>query len=309
MRGPVRPRTVEDNETLLAAGEAGDADAVRALLGTGVAPAIACKDAALLAAAFTGHAACARALLDAGTSAGAERDGDTALMVAGIVGHAECLRALVAPGARVDDGGCGSDAALILASHVGHANGTTALIMATADGHAGCVRTLLAAGANSNLSNATGETALGVAAANAHIECARALLGGGAVVRERESLVALHHVETLPAERGRALLVVGADVHATDGASGDALTPLALARAVLATCGGGSGAREGAALIVDVAAPWSPAAHALFAAPARARAVQLCLLGRLLSRERRFATVEMAACDVWPRVLAHAVRR
>ena len=148
MRGPVRPRTVEDNETLLAAGEAGDADAVRALLGTGVAPAIACKDAALLAAAFTGHAACARALLDAGTSAGAERDGDTALMVAGIVGHAECLRALVAPGARVDDGGCGSDAALILASHVGHAK---------------CVRVLLAAGARMNLPGGDDCTALAAA--------------------------------------------------------------------------------------------------------------------------------------------------
>ena len=51
------------------------------------------------------------------------------------------------------------------------------------------------------------------------------------------------------------------------------------------------GAKEGTAafLILEAAKPWSRQTHKLFPAPARARAVELMLVGELLSREERFA--------------------
>ena len=59
--------------------------------------------------------------------------------------------------------------------------------------------------------------------------------------------------------------------------------------------------------------PWRPQTHALFPAAARARAVELMRLGRLLSNQPRFADVRSAAVglnDVWMSIVVpHAVGR
>ena len=47
------------------------------------------------------------------------------------------------------------------------------------------------------------------------------------------------------------------------------------------------------------AGPWSPATHALFPAAARARAVELLLLGHRHSREPRFETGGRGLFDLW----------
>ena len=62
------------------------------------------------------------------------------------------------------------------------------------------------------------------------------------------------------------------------------------------------GAKEGTAafLILEAAKPWSRQMHKLFPAPARARAVELMLIGELLSREERFAAYgPQAVVDAW----------
>ena len=62
------------------------------------------------------------------------------------------------------------------------------------------------------------------------------------------------------------------------------------------------GAKEGTAafLILEAAKPWSRQTHKLFPAPARARAVELMLVGELLSREERFAAYgPVAVVDAW----------
>ena len=62
------------------------------------------------------------------------------------------------------------------------------------------------------------------------------------------------------------------------------------------------GAKEGTAafLILEAAKPWSRKTHKLFPEPARARAVELMLVGELLSREERFeAYGPRAVVDAW----------
>ena len=52
--------------------------------------------------------------------------------------------------------------------------------------------------------------------------------------------------------------------------------------------------------ILEAAKPWSRHTHKLFPAPARARAVELMLVGELLSREERFAAYgPVAVVDAW----------
>lgn len=121
----------------------------------------------------------------------------------------------------------------------------------------------------------------------------------------------LHYLEFLPPALVRALIVDGADLHTSDGTGPGAPTPLGLARALLARAPGAADEPAASArLVVDAAAPWSPANHALFPAPARARAVELLLLGHLLSREERFAGEGRALLDAWQaHVMAHAVCR
>ena len=53
--------------------------------------------------------------------------------------------------------------------------------------------------------------------------------------------------------------------------------------------------------------PWSKGNHALFPAAARARAVEFMSLGSMLSRDPRFAGVEMN--DIWHAYTVETVRR
>eukprot|EP00966_Prymnesium_polylepis_P159148 3678080-Prymnesium_polylepis.1 len=52
-------------------------------------------------------------------------------------------------------------------------------------------------------------------------------------------------------------------------------------------------------LVLQVAAPWSPSTHELFASGARERAVVLLLLGAQLSNQERFFRQEAALKDLW----------
>ena len=90
----------------------------------------------------------------------------------------------------------------------------------------------------------------------------------------------LHHLTIIGATRARAWLRDGADLEAADGAGP---TPLSLARALQQA--GEAGEDTAAGLVLDAAKPWSQQTHALFPAAARARAVELMLLGHRLSRE------------------------
>ena len=53
-------------------------------------------------------------------------------------------------------------------------------------------------------------------------------------------------------------------------------------------------------MILEAAAPWRPQTHKYFPPPARSRAVELMLIGELLSREERFAAYgPQAVVDAW----------
>ena len=94
-------------------------------------------------------------------------------------------------------------------------------------------------------------------------------------------------------------------MHAT--ARVDGPTPLSLAHRLDAA----GNAAEGTAahLVLRAAGPWSEQTHELFPVDARARAVQLLLLGHRLSREERFFGQEMAFVDTWMNhVMPQAVR-
>ena len=94
-------------------------------------------------------------------------------------------------------------------------------------------------------------------------------------------------------------------------AAGPPPTPLSLARALRAA--GDADYDSAAHLVLRASQPWRPQTHALFPAAARARAVELMRLGRLLSNQPRFADVRSAAVglnDVWMSIVVpHAVGR
>ena len=78
----------------------------------------------------------------------------------------------------------------------------------------------------------------------------------------------------------------------------DQPTPLAIAKVALAQ--GKAKAGSAAFLILAASKPWSRKTHDLYPAPARARAVELMLIGELLSREERFAAYgPQAVVDAW----------
>jgi hypothetical protein len=113
---------------------------------------------------------------------------------------------------------------------------------------------------------------------------------------------ALHHAASRQCEafvtpaRATGLLRGGANIYGAARPGGP--TPHSLAQAAQAV----GGAKEGAAafLILEAAKPWSRQTHKLFPAPARARAVELMLVGELLSREERFAAYgPQAVVDAW----------
>ena len=113
----------------------------------------------------------------------------------------------------------------------------------------------------------------------------------------RDFTTPLHHAELMPADRARALLRGGADLHARSGPGGR--TPLEVARDLVE-----QGAADGSAaeLIVRAAQPWSPRTHELFPEPARRRAVQLLWTA---------ASYKGADIKAWwvAHVLPHAITR
>ena len=107
---------------------------------------------------------------------------------------------------------------------------------------------------------------------------------------------ALHYLELLTHSRALKLLRAGADVDAVARPGGP--TPLSLAQA--AEAAGGAAEGTTAHLILEAAKPWSRKTHKLFPEPARARAVQLMLIGERLSREERFVAYgPQAVVDAW----------
>ena len=122
------------------------------------------------------------------------------------------------------------------------------------------------------------------------------------LMRSRHWTTPLHHLATVGADRARALLRGGADLRAAAGGA-DAPTPLSLAERLRAE--GSAPAGSAADLVLRAAEPWSPQTHQLFPSEARARAVELMLLGARFSREDR-----SAIGDVWMAfVVPHAVAR
>lgn len=114
----------------------------------------------------------------------------------------------------------------------------------------------------------------------------------------------LHHVELLTEDEAVAELRAGADVFGY-GAVGT-VTPLALAQIALL----GDASHRAASAVVRAAKPWSPTSHHLFPPAARARAVELLLLGAALSASDRYWTESTAVMDVWvTHVMPHVLQR
>ena len=139
------------------------------------------------------------------------------------------------------------------------------------------------------------------------------------LVRSRHWTTPLHHLATVGADRARALLRGGADLYAADLHAADlhaagvaAPSPFSLADDVRRT-EGSPPPNSAAGLVLRASEFWSPQTHHLFPSEARARAVQLMLLGTRLSRESRFDDIHgsaMGMWDVWMAyVVPHAVER
>jgi hypothetical protein len=132
------------------------------------------------------------------------------------------------------------------------------------------------------------------------------------LARSRHWTTPLHHLAIIGADRALALLRGGADLRAA-AAGADAPTPVSLAEQLRAE--GSAPTGSAADLVLRAAKPWSPQTHHLFPSEARARAVELTLLGAQLSREARFEKEDdpnggVAVWDVWMGfVVPHAVTR
>jgi len=270
----------------------------------------------LIAASQAGRTEVVAKLLAANAKVNhADREGLTPLIVASQKGRTEVVVKLIAANAEVDHAEC---------------NGETPLWLACEFGHAEVVRELLTAGASVNHANKKSVTPLWIASKKGHLEIVQRLSSYGASrtfvyhgmeltaegvasdngqIRIKAWLAmtfhwttSLHHAASCQCQafvtpaHARGLLRGGADVYAAARSGGP--TPHSLAKAT-ETVGG---AEEGTPsfLILEAAKPWSRKTHDLFPAPARARAVELMLIGELLSRESRFeAYGPQAVVDAW----------
>ena len=231
-----------------------------------------------------GHVRVASALLAAGAEVNQpDSDGETPLYIACMNGHINTIPTLLANGAAVDQGSDGVDTPLFAACH---------------HGHAACARLLSSYGANRVVPFVTAEA---VATRRGHTDLAAWLRAS------RHWSTPLHHLAVIGADRARTLLRAGADIHAAAVPGGP--TPLSLARAMRAAGDAPDG--SAAHLVLRAARPWSPQTHSLFPVAAREQAELLIVLGKLLSRQPRFETVEVALYDhVWiPSVVPLAVAR
>ena len=267
------------------------------------------QDTLLTWAARHGQAEAVRLLLQGGASAGApDGGGASALYIASQEGHLEIARLLRDAGAAVDQA---------------DKDGATPLFVACELGQLEVAQLLIEAGAAIEQPLDDGSTPLLIACHFCHLEVAKLLSSYGASraavphvgtpeeVADRQGhadlaawLVAsrgwtpLAHLETLTAARATSLLRSGASLHEGE--------PTPLQRAA-----GGEG--EAAALIRRAAAPWSPASHSLFPAPARARAA-LLVVSLYEIHERHHldsagATNGIAALDFGHCVLGFAIGR
>ena len=281
----------------------------------------------LFAAIYQPNAEIVSVLLAAGAAVNqALDDGTTPLLHAIMQSHIEIVSMLLAAGAAVNQ-------ALD--------DGWTPLLHAIQKGQTEIVSVLLEAGATVNQATGEYETPMFTAIAMGYTDGAKLLSSYGAsrsfqsshpalntasgiaALGGHDNLAAwfitssqwstpLHHLTIIGATRARALLRAGADLEAAAEAGGGP-TPLSLARALLQA--DKAGEDTAASLVLDAAKPWSQQTHALFPAAARARAVELMLLGHRLSRESvqwgpSFVGAEVSLFDAWMvGVLPQAVQR
>ena len=278
----------------------------------------------LYMACFNGHTEVVTKLLAANASVRqARKDGGfTPLYAASQKGHTEVVTKLLAANADVNQAENRGIAPLYTACEFAEAevvakllaanadvnqardNGATPLLIACHEGHLRIVQLLSSYGARRTFPfPAPEDTAESLATERGHIEIV-------AWLRETRLLTTpLHHLEFITAERARELLRAGADIYARAVPLGP--TPLSVAQAAAMGFLGGAAEGTAAFLVLEAAKPWSRYNHKLFPAAARARAVDLMLVGELLSRKERFAAYgPQAVVDVWMTfVIPNAVGR
>lgn len=249
------------------------------------------RAAPLHVASHFGHSAVVRSLLDASASVQQlDINGYSPLYLASVRGHATTLVCLLEAGdasADIDHPAVHGELPL--------RRGRTPMLGACLAGQLPCVQLLSAHGASRTIL-VDGDHVL------AEDEAAT---GGHDALCEwlrlsRYWTTPLHHLTIIDGARALVLLRAGADIHsrAADGPEG-APTPVMIAQAMWDA--GDAGARPGspADLVLRAARPWSRETHHLFPAPARARAVQMLLIGHRLSRSARFEHMAVGLFDVW----------
>ena len=289
---------------------------------------------ALFCAVFAGRERIVRTLLEAGANVNHVAAGRTALMLAAKDGNTACVSMLLRYGASVSyenegenalclaiDGGHSDTISVLLASgsSVEHApvlHSPPPIMRAIIYGALRPVQVLSSFLAKRNVEFVDDSHSVSGAA-----EQLAELLSTTddpelqLPQRERPEIVAwlhesaqwstpLHHLTIIDADRARALLRDGADLHACTDAP-EAPTPLSLARSLRAA--GNAAPGSPADLVLRAAMPWSPKNHELFPTAVRARAVDLLLIGRALAREPRFGPVfEHALIELWDDVVMPA---
>lgn len=304
----------------------------------------------LMFATLRGHNDTALALVTKGAAVNQNtNDGMTPLSIACIIGDIDLASILITAGAAVNQPSHDGKTPLHRASTTNNSklasvlltakaavnqctftSGDTPLIMACMGGHTKTVSILLAAGADVNqltTDDRIGVDASVVACQMGFLDIVK-LLSSYSPKRSSTTLLRLaedaghsalaawlvlsqqwntplHHLVTLTDDNALArtldLLRNGADILAASTPNGP--TPLSLAK---------DAADEGSAawLVLRAAAPWNPKIHNLFPEAARERAVQMLLLGHLLSQQKRFSGQEVAIFDIWMQnIVPQLVRR
>ena len=262
----------------------------------------------LYQACAKGYVATATVLLDARADPNRSDDHGGVPLHAAVHGQYEAVvDLLIARGANVN--------------HARH-NGSTPLILAAFHGNRAICAKLLAAGARVNHASRDGATPLHGASGLGHLECVQLLSSYGAnrttgflrkltaeqmaIANQHESVVywlllsrdfstPLHHLDSLDRDRARALLRDGADIRAA--VDENKPTPLSIAKYLRRRGEAPDGSP--ADMVLKVAGPWSPATHAIRAPAARARAVELMLIGARLTRDARFDETGEALFQAW----------
>ena len=287
-------------------------------------------DTALHFACGNGHAAVAAQLLQAGASAKKKnRRGATPLHLAAVFGHATVAKELIAHDADLHATGFmfpdPQSPGTLLNAIPEHP--WTPLVAACDLGHTAVASMLLAAGAKVDFNYKRCESAMHRACRNGHLACVKLCSSYLArrdgyfaayyneertaedaatrhghtdiaawLARTRKWSTRLHHLEVLTEAEARAELRAGADLRASR-AGGP--TPLAIAHGIRADADGATPGAAAASLVLRAAEPWSKTTHALFPAPARARAAERMGIGSLLARDPRYEGEGQAWLDIW----------